>query len=290
MQRGRPVRTLLLGVLVPASVLATGCTPSRPPSRPDPTPLDTGTLAAEPSLSGPWRFAHADGVHRFEFRSSAIVEALDAGTTDTVELAAHLTYVIDRSADTTSILGTVDSFSVHGSVPPVSSSVVLPIPFRLARDSAGGVQEIVSPDTSSCGSPAGALLMIARDLLVSVPHEVGIGHQWTDTLVATSCRGDIPMTLRSMRSSVVTRASSANGLTFLHIRRESATGVSGTGTRRIQSTTVTGSGHGWSELMLDPVSGRFLGGRGESTLELTFDAASRRVRFRQHVRQQIRRL
>lgn len=292
MQKGRPVRTLLLGMLVPTWIMATGCTsPSRLPSRPDPTPLDTNTSAAEPSLSGPWRFAHADGVHQFEFQSSAIVEALDAGTTDTVQLAAYLTYVIDRSADTTIILGTIDSFSVHGdSVPPVSASVVLPIPFRLVRDSAGGVQEIVSPDTSSCGSPAGALLMIARDLLVSVPHEVGIGVQWADTLVATSCRGDIPMTLTSRRSSIVTRASSANGPTLLHIRRESVTDISGMGTRRIQSTTVTGSGYGWSELMLDPANGQFLGGHGESTLELTFDAASRRVRFRQHVRQQIRRM
>ena len=246
--------------------------------------------AIEPSSSGPWHFAHADGRHRFEFHSRAIVEALDAGTADTVELTAHLTYVIDRATDTTIILGTIDSFSVHGdSIPPARTSVVLPIPFRLLPDSSGHIQAIVSPDTSSCGSPAGTLLVIARDLLIAVPPQVSIGQQWADTTSATSCRGDIPITLASTRTSVVSRSSIANGVTVLHIRRESATNVSGTGTRRIQSTTVTGSGHGWSELILDPASGVLVDGHGESTLDLTFDAASRRMRFRQHVRQEIRR-
>src|SRR5688572_7099854 len=105
----RRVSTLLFGMLVPTWIVAAGCTPSRQPSPPDPTPRDTSLPGIEPAFSGPWRFAHADGVHRFEFRSRAIVEALDAGTTDTVELAVHLTYMIDRSPDTTIILGTIDS-------------------------------------------------------------------------------------------------------------------------------------------------------------------------------------
>ena len=288
-RRERRARALL-GLIMP-TLVAAACAPPRPQSRPEPAPRDPVEAATEPSAAGPWRFAYATGIHRFELRNEAIVEAPETGAADTVALSAYITYLIDRPSDSTIIRGTVDSFAVEGgSAAPTGGAVVLPIPFELITDQTGRIQHFTSPDTSSCGSPAGTLLTIARDLLVMPPSDVWIGARWADTISATSCRGDIPITMTSARSFAVHRASIDDGNVLLHIRRESTIVVSGSGTRRIQSTTVTGHGRGSSEQILDPATGALVGGHGEATLELTFDAASRRMAFRQHVRQTIRRI
>ena len=245
-------------------------------------------------MAGPWRFELSDGLHRYELQSQAIVEAMDAVDAvmaDTMELSAYITYVVDRDAGINVLHGTVDSFTVQGgSIPPASHGAALPIPFQLITDSSGQVLELTSSDTSSCGSPAGTLLAIARDLLIPIPAELHVGEQWTDTTSAISCRGDIPITLGAIRTFQLSRTSIEHDGIRLHVRQESTINVSGTGTRRIQSTTVTGVGRGWSERTLDPTAGILLGGHGEAILELTFDAASRRMMFRQRVQHRIRKL
>lgn len=218
------------------------------------------------------------------------MDALDAGLTDTIRLSAYITFVV-RRADSPAVTGTIDSFSVEGTnIPSAGQPVALPIPFGLVPDSAGRLRDLVSPDTSSCGSPAGTLLALAREVLITLPADVRIGTTWSDSSSMTSCRGDIPITLTSERRSMLERSSMDEGRVQLHVRRESLTSVYGTGTRRIQSTTVTGTGSGWFEHVLDPATGHLISGHGESRLELTFDAASRRMTFHQRVRQLVRRL
>ena len=266
------------------------CTPARPPVTIGAPPADTARVIVQPSDSAPWTFAHAAGVHRFEVRSEAIVDAPDARVTDTIRLSAYLTYVVS-TADSPGITGTIDSFTVEGmNIPPGHQPAALPIPFELMPDSSGKTYQLVSPDTSTCGSPSGTLLALAREVLITVPPAVRAGTRWTDSAVVTSCRGDIPITLASERRSVIERIRLDEAGVRLIVRRESLTSLHGTGTRRIQSTTVTGTGSGWLEYVLDPSNGRLLGGQGESQLELVFDAASRRMSFRQRVRQSIRRL
>ena len=218
------------------------------------------------------------------------MDAPEAGLTDTIRLSAYVTFVV-RRADSLAVTGTIDSFSVEGTnIPSAGQPVHPPIPFELVSDSAGRLRDLVSPDTSSCGSPAGTLLALAREALITLPPDVRIGTTWSDSSSMTSCRGDIPITLTSERRSMLERSSTEGERIRLHVRRESLTSVHGTGTRRIQSTTVTGTGSGWFEHVLDPVTGHLLGGHGESRLELIFDAASRRMTFHQRVRHLVRRL
>jgi hypothetical protein len=274
---------------------ALSCTPGPAPQGPEPLPPDTAVSRVEPSGSGPWHFMHAPGVHRFELRSTAIIEAVDTGIVDTTALSAHLTYGAAHHDRSVLLTGTIDSVSVDviadstQRMPSASPAHVppgiLPIAFQMRIDSTGRVLDFTSPDTASCGSPAGTLLAIARDLMVGVPNSVSVGSRWADTTTSTSCRGDIPITLTSIRSHTVEGTAVKDGVLVLRVRRETSTEIVGTGTRRVQTTSVTGRGQGWSELLLDPESGHYLGGHGESTLELTFDAASRRMTFRQRTQQ-----
>ena len=292
--RHRLHREASAGITGLAAVVLTfmACTPPRPSAQPEPMAPDTTVMEVRPSAVGPWSFALRDGVHRYELRSRAIVEALDSTVVDTVELVAVLSYVVGRVTDSSLVHGTIDSFSVSSRSAPPAHSAVLPVPFQMTIDSAGRVAAFSSPDTSTCGSPTGTLLAIARDLFIPIPPVVHLGQEWADTISATSCRGDIPVTIVSSRVNRVagTSTDTTSGNVLVHVHQQSTIEVSGTGTRRIQSTTITGAGQGWTERLLDPATGVLLGGQGESTLELTFDAASRHVRFRQHVNQTIRRL
>jgi hypothetical protein len=265
-----------------------GCTtpvPSRAPGTPPP--------AAEPSSAGipeagPWHFTYAYGSHRFEVRNDAIIEATESGIIDSVTSLTYISYTLRPRDDEVLVTGSIDSFVVTpaDSITAAGRPMAFPIYFSARMDDTGHIREFSSPDTSSCGSAAGALLGIARDLLVAVPSSLLPGSEWEDSTSSVACRGDIPITVATVRRHRLDSGSASTGL--LRILRQSELDIVGTGTRRVQTTTVRGRGQGTMEIFLDPANGVFRGAAGESLTELTFDAASRRERFRQHVRLQIR--
>ena len=277
------MRTLGSWLLFSTMACAAGCTPA--PSRvPVPTPAPESP--DEPRATGPWRFTYAAGTHRYVLETDATIEALQSGTIDSVRSTAHLTYELFPAGDELLISGTIDSFSVSAgdSVPRTGHEMSFPIVFSGRMDQTGHVLEFTSPDTSTCGSPAGALLAIARELLVGVPAEVVLAAEWQDSTSTTSCRGDIPMTVSTIRHYRLEEQIDSSGVLLLRIARRSEVTLSGTGTRPVQATTVNGSGSGSMEILLDPLTGLFRHALGESLTTLTFDAASRRETFLQRVR------
>ena len=73
------------------------------------------------------------------------------------------------------------------------------------------------------------------------------------------------------------------GVDAFHLTRASTIGLTGQGSQRGMRFTVTGRGTGRADLYLDPTAGRFLGGTGESTVELELTSPGS---VRQRVRQE----
>ena len=279
-------RCAILIVLCAAGCTPAGSTRTLPPAPATPEP------GVQPVSTGPWRFSYAPGTHGYVVRSNATIEAVESGALDSVQSVAHLTYELIPAGEELLISGTIDSFTVNvgDSVPQPMHVLSFPIVFSGRMDEAGQILEFTSPDTSTCGSAAGALLGIARELLVAVPEQLTVGETWQDSTSTTSCRGDIPMTVSTTRHYQVEEQVDSSGIAVLRITRRSDLAMHGTGTRPIQATTVNGTGTGMMELFLDPLTGTFDHAAGESLTTLTFDAASRRETFLQRVRLTIERL
>ncbi|HUF26706.1 MAG TPA: hypothetical protein VMM18_06970 [Gemmatimonadaceae bacterium] len=237
---------------------------------------------------GPWTFAYAPGTHRFELQTEAVVEALTASVVDTITSVIVLAYDIRSMSDGFRVDGRVESFGVSGVTGEMNAGVdQLPIEFSMAIDSLGRLSEFSSPDTSTCGSPSAALLASARELLVLPPHTLDLTTTWTDSTSSIVCRGDIPIVTEARREHRVSGTVALRDRRAVRMLRRSTVTISGASTRPTQVVRVTGSGTADAEFFLDPVSGRFLGGTSRSTADISFDAASRREHFRQHVRQTI---
>ena len=240
----------------------------------------------EPPRTGPWQFFYTAGRYRYVLRNDATIETLASNTMDSVSSRAYLTYDLTPEGDGMLITGTIDSFTVNAgdSIPLPLHDMSFPIAFDGRMDRSGRIQEFSSPDTSSCGSAAGALLGIARELLIAVPSELTIGLEWRDSTSTTSCRGDIPMTVTTTRHHRLEELIDSAGIPLLRIARQTDVVMSGMGTRPVQATTVSGTGSGSMELLIEPTTGTFRHAVGESLTTLTFDAASRRETFLQRVR------
>ena len=125
--------------------------------------------------------------------------------------------------------------------------------------------------------------MLAREAVVVVPPgALTPGRTWDDSTESIVCRGDVPLTVRSVHHYRVEGIERRGESDAVHVTRASDIGVAGQGSQRGLTVTVDGHGQARADLYLDTTAGRFLGGGGESTLQLDLRSPDRPA---QHVTQ-----
>lgn len=280
----------------------------RPPVAPAATPGSVGggrsPAPLVPGAAGTSRaigaFTYAPGSYRYVVTSEATVEVWsDSGGQQqqrrSEPVASRLVVdfrVAARGAEGARVIaGTVDSFTVTrgagataaaAAPPPLQPA---PVAFRGTLDPTRTRLELHVGTSAAparvaaggdCNSPNEAVLVLAREAIALVPPGVLVaGRAWDDSTSSTVCRGDVPLTVRAVHHYRVEGVERRGAADAVRLTRTSETTVEGQGTQRGLPITVSGRGSARADLYLDATAGRFLGGEGESTLELDLQTPER---------------
>ena len=296
----RTGRRVALGASLWASaVVAAGCGSSgaaRPSEGPRPVVRSGPAPTPLPAPAAAVAFSYAAGSYRFLVTSEAAIELVaDSGSrSETRSTVAQVAYRVGAgSTGMRTITGTVDSFTVTPA-PGVGGGGVIgaPVAFRGTLDPAR--RQVVlqavgaAPVATDCGTPNQLLFAIVREAIVVPPSPVRVGQSWEDSTTSTICRGDVPLTTRTLHRYKASGLVLYEGAQALHLTRSSSLELAGEGAQRGVALSVSGRGTGSADLFLDPALGRFLGGLSESDVELTVTIPERGPqRFRQRSRTRV---
>lgn len=278
----------------PRSSRTTVPTPSGPIVAPSPANLPPVVPPVSPAPA-PRAFAYGPGSYRYEVRNDATVSTVGGETrSDTILMRAIISYRLVRgTADSLLVTGTVDTFTVSGGRAAGASPLASPLPFSFTIGPSGRRLETVPDSSGVCSSPASTMVATARDLLLDVPVVLGPAAAWQDSTSSVVCRGMIPVTTRSTRTSRVEwtvtppeMAGQAERAAF-RVLRSGATVLSGSGQAAGREITITGDGSTTSAYYLDPRLGVLVGAVGDAATRLLVDTGTQRQEFLQQVRQRI---
>ena len=276
-----------------AACPGSGAAPAGEPPRP--AVKNAPATTPRPAPAAAVAFAYAPGSYRFVVTSEAAIElSADSGSrSETRSTVAQLGYRIGAAGTgMRTITGVVDSFLVAPTAGPPSAVIAAPVSFRGTLDPARRVVSLqpaaAAPVSTDCGNPNQLLFAVVREAIVLPPSPLRVGQTWVDSATSTICRGDVPLTTRSLHRYTVAGAVLYEGAEALHLTRSSTIAMSGEGAQRGVALAVAGQGSGSADLFLDPGAGRFLGGLSESDVELTVTIPDRGPqRFRQRTRTRI---
>ncbi len=314
--------TRLVALVLSAGVLASCAPPRTPAPRPSPTtPQPLPPIEERVDARG---FRWRAGALSYEVSSEAAIDVRgDTLPADTLRVSALLTFHIDTTGEEDAplpVAGTVDAYEVHGarlgSAP--ADTLTLPISFAgvlgpagLALDGDTAVASdsgrLVHPDsavvvadsaaaadsgalaaTRPCSASVSAPVALARDLLLLPPSRLAVGTTWSDSTVTTICRGEVPVTTRTMRRFTVLGSARVEGGEATAIERTSESTIDGSTQLRGRVVTVSGSGSGRTTFYASVERGAILGADGSYETDLTIESGSRRQQFTQLVVQRVR--
>jgi hypothetical protein len=289
-------RSLIIPLI--AAGCASGARPAAETPAARPAPRPGPPVVAIPAPVAPVSFAYAAGNYGFTVTNEAAIElTADSGgsRSETRSTFARLTYRVGGSGTGIRLItGTVDSFTV--APPPTAGGngalIAAPVAFRGSIDpgrrQVALLPAVAAPVSVDCGTPNQMLFTVVREAIVVPPTTLRVGQTWEDSTTSTTCRGDVPLTTRAVHRFRVDGAVRYAGVDALHVTRATTLEMAGEGAQRGVSFAVTGRGTGNADLYLDPAAGRFLGGAGDSDLELTVSIPDRGPqRFRQRGRTRV---
>jgi hypothetical protein len=255
-------RSGMVGVV--AGVLVTACTHTAPAGgapKPAAAPArDSARVAAVPSAP---RYVAGRAAYRIASRATVVV-AGDSAHHDTVSTQAVVRY---------ESRWTGAGFEVNGSVVAGTGAAV---PFSATVDTATAHVRMGS-DSVSCPAPNSAALATVRELLAGGPRSLVPGATWTDTVMTSTCRGEIPVTTTAVRHFTVT----SDGAAILVAHTTSAE-LAGTTTKGGVRIELTGHGDGRANQRYQPQTGRLLDGLSTVDVDLRVGAAGHPVALTQH--------
>jgi hypothetical protein len=291
---------IVLGALVAcSSAPATHPRPAPPP----PAAAHASANGAPPALSSPPRFAA--GRESYNISSIGTIGLAAGGATapDTVQTDALVQFNAEWTSTGLDVTGTVVwRVSASGALAggpaaaAAMSSVSLdPVPFRAMVDTARSAVRFASDSVEGggavhCPAPNAAALATVRELLSNVPRSLAPGSSWVDTLVTTTCRGELPVTSTAVRKFTVTleRSSTASEGVDVLVKHTSAVDVRGQASGRDHAVSITGTGTGQTSQHYTPLTGRLLSATSVSDLDLTVGLPGRGAALHQHAESLVR--
>ena len=294
-----------LANLAIAAVAAVGaaCGTARPaPTTPArPTPTRPAASAPTPPVAST-RFSYATTPTSYEVATDGTVATEgDSAAPVHVATTTRVTLTVGAGDDDRAVRGTVDAFATPGShATPTTLHLPLALvgsldtrhhraTLTLAAPQPADTACLATPPAAKPGTPparptpatpALSLLATARELLVAPPAQLDAGTHWDDEMETVECRGAVAVTTRTKyRYEVRGPATFAGVATAIRVARTSESESRGEHDAGGRSVHISAASRGAFDLYLDPLSGRYLGGTGQSegTLEVdTGDGHPRR--------------
>jgi hypothetical protein len=275
-------RVLLVAIL--AALTACGPTASHEPRLP--APAAPSEHRAQPPFVPP-RYAVGRGA--YELTSTATIQFVgdSSAKPDTLVTAVVVRYDASWTGTGLDFTGSVESRVTAASARMLQANgeSLDPVPFRAAVDTVAGTVRLIgdsSVTAPTCPSPHAGALAAARQYLASIPRTLAPGASWTDTTMATTCRGEIPVTTTAVRHFTVSleHSQSAPVIVVSHL---STISMHGETSHRGRGVTLTGAGTRQYEDRYDAFTGVLKSRAAIIDIDLTVGVAGAPSRLHEHV-------
>ena len=273
-----------------AAILATlgACGPTVPSHEPrSPAPVAPSEHKAAPPFVPP-RYAVGRGA--YEMTSTATIQFVgdSSAKPDTLETAVVVRYDASWTGTGLDFTGTVQSRVTAASarLRQASGESLDPVPFRATVDTAAGAVRLVGDSAGaepSCPSSHAGALAAARQYLASIPRTLAPGASWTDTTMATTCRGEIPVTTTAIRHFTVALEHPQSGPPAIVVSHLSTISMHGESARRARGVTLTGAGTRQYEDRYDAFTGVLKSRAAIIDVDLSIGVAGSTSRLHEHV-------
>lgn len=147
------------------------------------------------------------------------------------------------------------------------------------------VLDPVEPESRNCDEVRSLIIRAknALPLLRSIPEEVTVGSQWSDSVTSTGCRGNIPMKSTVIRSYEVVGDSANDTSVLLIIKRTEVIEASGEGSEDQHRIFIDAKGGSVGTLYFDVNAGVFTQIITTQTTRVKITASGRTSNFLQKV-------
>ena len=275
-----------LALIVLSACGLTACGPTvatNPPRNPPPAPASEHKA---PAPFVPPRYAVGRGA--YEMTSTATIQFVGDSSTkpDTLQTAVVVRYDASWTGSGLDFTGTVQSRVTAAStrLREASTESLDPVPFRATVDTARGVVQLIGDSAeSACPSAHAGALASARQYLASVPRTLAPGTSWTDTTVATNCRGEIPVTTTAIRHFTVALEHLPSGPPVIVVSHLSTIALQGENAHRARGVTLTGAGTRQYEDRYDAFTGVLKSRAAVIDIDLSIGVAGAPTRLHEHV-------
>ena len=264
------------------------CSPTLTHGPQQPAPAAPSEHKAAAAPFAPPRYAVGHGA--YEMRSTATIQFVGDSTAkpDTLETAVVVRYDASWNATGLDFTGTVQSrvTSASSRMRQASAESLDPVPFRATVDTVAGTVKLAGDSLAPealCPSPHAGALTAARQYLASIPRTLAPGASWTDTTMATTCRGEIPVTTTAIRHFTVALEHPPSAPAVIVVSHLSTISLQGASSRRARGVTLTGAGTRQYEDRYDAFTGVLKSRAAIIDVDLTVGVAGTPSRLHEHV-------
>jgi hypothetical protein len=267
-------------------VALTACAPTASHAPRTPAPVAPSEHRAPPPFVPP-RYAVGRGA--YELTSTAIIQFLGDSSTkpDTLVTAVVVRYDASWTGTGLDFTGTVQSRVTDASarLRQANAESLDPVPFRATVDTVAGKVRLIG-DTATeatCPSPHAGAIAAARQYLASIPRTLAPGASWTDTTMATTCRGEIPVTTTAIRHFTVALEHPASAPAVIVVSHLSTISLQGESSHRGRGVTLTGAGTRQYEDRYDAFTGVLKSRAAVIDIDLSVGVAGAPSRLHEHI-------
>lgn len=270
--------------VVTLSILLTACRSSSPISTGTSAPIQPAELPTSIPVTSAtsWQISPVTALRRYQVSTTAILET--SGVRDSVRSEITLS-VSQQALETTGLVsGTIDNFAMQpGShIGPPAITPQLPSAFSgNLRQSELRLEQNVDCNTQF---PVAAVI---QKIVWNLPRELRLGQSWTDSSTIPSCNGNIPVTLKTVRTYRVAGEDKSAGAQRLLITRIDRIRSAGEGSQEQHQVRTSSSSTGTVNLWIDLQNGSLLRSVAEYSGTVTVTASGRSQTFAQHLHETV---
>ena len=268
-------------------IVLAACGPTASHSPRPPAPAAQSEHKAPPPFVPP-RYAVGRGA--YEMTSTATIQFVgdSSAKPDTLETAVVVRYDASWTGTGLDFTGTVQSRVTAASARMLQANgeSLDPVPFRATVDTVAGTVRLIGDSAATeatCPSPHAGALTAARQYLASIPRTLAPGASWTDTTMATTCRGEIPVTTTAVRHFTVSLEHPPSAPPVIVVSHLSTISMHGETSHRGRGVTLTGAGTRQYEDRYDAFTGVLKARAAIIDVDLTVGVAGAPSRLHEHV-------
>lgn len=262
----------------------------RPPA-PAPPPVTAKHDSIVRATTRHWELHRGTGTWRYRIASNATVVLAGDSTAPSAPIHTAAIYSLDLDPVAVGsglrIAGRVDSLvmTTGGRVPSrLADSTTA---FTAQYDSSSGLTNVATGagERPTCAGGVNPVVAAGLALFVSAPANVEKGTVWHDSTSSTTCRGNVAIVSKLLRTFELVDTATWNGESVLHVNVTAASSIAGQGLASAAGDSISVAGTGTSSgiLLIDPTSLMPVSWTTTSTATVTVHSRQTTLPFQQQV-------